>query len=162
MALLREQAVDTALLSFGQSSVWALGAPPGTEGWTLALQAPEGGVQGWVTLRDRALSFSSSRVPMEPRSAGDPPGRAPLVDPRTLRPVRRQATATVVSQDAALADALSTALLVLPPREGRALVESLPGLEAMGVEADGSVWASSRWHAWTRYRAAPDGTRRLR
>jgi len=156
VALLRERAVDTALLSFGQSSVWALGAPPGTEGWTLALQAPGGGVQGWVTLRDRALSFSSSRVPAELRSAADPPGRAPLVDPRTLRPVRRQATATLVGEDGALADALSTALLVLPPAQGRALVESLSGVEAMVVEEDGAVWASSRWQAWTRYRSARD------
>ena len=76
--------------------------------------------------------------------------------------MRRQATATLVGEDAALADALSTALLVLPPAEGRALVESLPGLEAMVVEEDGAVWSSSRWHAWTRYRAAPDGTHRLR
>ena len=60
---LEERGVGAALLSFGQSSVWARGVPPesksGDPGWTLALRSPAGGFAGRVTLRDQALSVSS-------------------------------------------------------------------------------------------------------
>lgn len=148
---LRKGGAEAALLSFGQSSVWALGAPPRTDGWTLALRAPGGGLQGTVTLRDQALSFSVTRAPEPPARPGEPPGRAPLVDPRTLRPVGGRGAVTVVAPDAALADALSTALLVLGPGEGRSLVKSLPGVEALIAERDGSTWQSPGWAHVTRY-----------
>lgn len=149
---LRAVPVESALLSFGQSSVWALGAPPMAPGWNLALRSPDGGVQGIVTLRDQALSFSSSLPAREPGAPGLQPGRAPLVDPRTLQPVERRATAVVVGRDATLADALTTALLVLEPASGRALVESLSGVEALMVEEDGAAWHSEGWQAATHYR----------
>ena len=152
---LRAAGAEAALLSFGQSSVWAFGAPPGTEGWTLALRAPGGGVQGTVTLRDQALSFSAARAPEASAPPGQTPGRAPLVDPRTLLPVRGRGAATVVAPDATLADALSTALLVLASAEGRSLVTSLPGVEALVAERDGTQWQSPGWARATRYRPAP-------
>ena len=57
---LRDEGVTSALLSFGQSSVWALGAPPDGPGWRLLARAPEGGFVGIVVLRDLSLSVSGS------------------------------------------------------------------------------------------------------
>ena len=150
--ILRAVPVEAALLSFGQSSVWALGAPPQALGWNLVLRSAHGGIQGIVTLRDQALSFSSSLPAREPGAPGLEPGRAPLIDPRTLQSVERRAAAVVVSRDATLADALTTALLVLEPATGRALVESLPGVEALMMEEDGAAWHSEGWQPATRYR----------
>jgi thiamine biosynthesis lipoprotein len=142
---LREADVAAALLSFGQSSIWALGAPPGAEGWTLALRSPSGGIQGRVTLRDQALSVGSS-VP--DAAAAE---RAPVIHPRTLWPVEQPAFAAVVARDATSADALSTALLVLDPYSGVKLVEAMPGIEAMIVEPQGDVWQTTGWYERARY-----------
>jgi thiamine biosynthesis lipoprotein len=46
-----------------------------------------------------------------------------VLDPRTGEPVRRARCAAVVGPEAAVSDALSTALLVLGP-EGRPLIEA--------------------------------------
>jgi len=58
-------------------------------------------------------------------------------------------TATVVADQALVADALATAAFVLGPDEGINLIESLPGLEGLVVGADGSIKTSSgleaRW-----------------
>jgi thiamine biosynthesis lipoprotein len=149
---LREAEVEAALLSFGQSSVQALGAPPGRAGWTLALRSPTGGIEGSVTLRDQALSISSSVA--EGRSELDR-DRAPIIDPRTRRPVDQPAQVAVVAADATSADAISTAILVLDPDSALKLVESLDGVEAMLVGERGQIWQSSGWSEVARYRSEP-------
>jgi len=57
---LRRAGISSGFLSFGQSSVQALGQPPGAPAWRLLLRAPAGGFAGTLALRDRALSVSSS------------------------------------------------------------------------------------------------------
>ena len=51
-------------------------------------------------------------------------------------------SATIVAPDAAFADALATAMCVLGPEEGLAIVESLPRVEAILVGLDGKVHLS--------------------
>ncbi|MBX3313155.1 MAG: FAD:protein FMN transferase [Actinobacteria bacterium] len=68
-----------------------------------------------------------------------------VLDPRTGRPVDRVAAASIVAPDAATADALATALVVLGPGDGVALVEGIEGVEGLVVEADGTVTATSGW-----------------
>jgi len=155
---LRAEQVEAALLSFGQSSIWALGAPRGTEGWALAVRSPRGGVAGRITLRDQALSVSSSIEPLESaepaESDGGEEGRAPIVNPRTAWPVEAQALAAVVAPDAMSADVISTSLLILDPYSAIKLIESLPGVEAMILDARGNRFKSTRWDRVTRYREA--------
>jgi len=66
-----------------------------------------------------------------------------IIDPATARPAVRTRSATVLARDATSADALATAVFVLGPEQGIALVESLPGVEAIVVAADNRVWLSS-------------------
>ncbi|MHC5112927.1 MAG: FAD:protein FMN transferase [Planctomycetota bacterium] len=66
-----------------------------------------------------------------------------ILDPRTGRPARGVRSATVVCADATLADALSTSLIVLGPDAGLALVETLPGVEAVVVDQEGALHVSS-------------------
>lgn len=54
-----------------------------------------------------------------------------VINPFTGYPARKAISATVLAQDAMTADALATALFILGPREGIALAERLPGLEAV-------------------------------
>ena len=65
-----------------------------------------------------------------------------IIDPETLHPSGYFRSVTIVCEDSGLADALSTALFVLPLEEGRALLEEC-GAEAMWVDRDGKIYYSS-------------------
>lgn len=69
---------------------------------------------------------------------------AHLIDPRTGEPATRVVSATVVADRSADADALATALFVLPPREGIALADRL-GVAAFLVFPDRRSRASKGW-----------------
>ncbi len=65
-----------------------------------------------------------------------------ILDPRTGRPATSLRSATVVARDATLADALSTAVMVLGVERGLALIATFPGVEALLVDARGEVHAT--------------------
>ncbi|MBR6184732.1 MAG: FAD:protein FMN transferase [Clostridia bacterium] len=62
-----------------------------------------------------------------------------IIDPKTLMPSTQMQSVTVVCQSSILADFLSTALFVNSYEDGLALVNSLPGVEAMWVLPDGKI-----------------------
>ena len=64
--------------------------------------------------------------------------------------------AVVVAPSAALAEALSTALVVLETSRGIALAEATPGVEARIETEDGKPGQTSGWRRATRYRALRD------
>jgi len=140
--VLREAGVACALLHAGTSSVCAIGAPPGTRGWRVEIAPPlphappvspaphafftpsantdgvaRGSAQRAVcVLRDRSLSVSAHHGR---RVAGDRGDIGHVLDPRTgesaERPGAAQLAATV-AESGRLAEAWSTALLVLGAR----------------------------------------------
>jgi thiamine biosynthesis lipoprotein len=61
-----------------------------------------------------------------------------IFDPRSGYPAGRCQSVTVVTPSAALADALSTAIFVLGPEDGLALLRHYPEAEALIVAADGT------------------------
>jgi thiamine biosynthesis lipoprotein len=128
--------VANGLLSFGQSSVRALGVPPDAPAWRLLLRDPVRDFAGFVSLRDCALSVSSS---LEPSSeiAGVRYGH--VVDPRTGDALTSRRQAAVVAKSATTAEVLSTALLVLDEAEARAVVAQ-HGAEAYVVDEAGRSW----------------------
>lgn len=148
---LRRHGVKSALLSFGQSSVLALGAPPEGPGWRMLLRDPDDGVAGIVELRDASLSVSGS-LAQEIEIQGVKYGH--LIDPRSGRPLRRRGVAAVTAGSGARAEALSKAMLILPLAEGLALLETLGDAEGMLIGSDGSVHMTSGWRTATRFEEA--------
>lgn len=61
-----------------------------------------------------------------------------IIDPETLMPAEGFVSVSVVCKSSADGDALSTALFCMSLEEGKALVESLSGVEAMWVLPDGT------------------------
>jgi len=151
---LRERLQDelpevAALLSFGQSSVLALGDPEDAisreaGGWRLEIisRNPDGRRLGTLRLRDRALSVSSS-VGSVSQIAGQTISHA--VDPRTGGTVEGTVEAVVVADRAAIADGWSTALLVLGAERNAIRLVEKAGLEAMVFESGGRIAFSEGW-----------------
>jgi len=107
---LREAGIESALLHGGTSTVVAIGAPPGEEGWRVELAASAGAP--CALLRDVALSVSAPHgrtIVREGITLGH------VLDPESGEPAEGVALAaaiTPIEAGAALADAWSTALLV--------------------------------------------------
>jgi thiamine biosynthesis lipoprotein len=153
LPLLRERGIERALLDFGQSSVWALGAPPGAAGWRLLARGPDESALGVLTLVDQALSISGS-LGQWSLIGGRRFGH--VLDPRSGVALERRRQALVVAPDATLAEALSKGLLILGESEGIALVAAQPGCEGMLVDADGGSWETPGWRSAVRFEALGD------
>ena len=142
LALLRRH-VTAASLNFG-GQVLVIGPDPSGGDWTVPVAHPARRAEpaAWLHLRDRSASTSSQSerfVTVGAEHLGH------ILDPRTGGPVPAWGSVTVVAEDPAAADAVSTALLVLGPEAGAKWAESR---EDMGVlfliERQGRV--VSRWN----------------
>jgi thiamine biosynthesis lipoprotein len=103
-----------------------------------------------LTLADQALSVSGS-LGQWSQIGGRRYGH--VLDPRSGWPLERRRQALIVAPDAALAEALSKALLILGEDEGIALVAAQPGCEGLLTDADGRSWQTPGWRAAVRFEA---------
>jgi thiamine biosynthesis lipoprotein len=67
-----------------------------------------------------------------------------IIDPRTGYPATACRSVTVWAADAFTADAIDDAVFILGPEKGLALVESLPDVGAVIVDANNKVFVSNR------------------
>jgi thiamine biosynthesis lipoprotein len=145
VALLRKDGVKAALVDAGSSSIYALGAPPDKPGWEV--RVPETDVEGVrfssVTLRDTSLSTSGSHGKFFKLN-----GRlyCHIMDPRTGEPVQGMLQTTVIAPSATDTDALSTAMFVLGPVEGKKLLRDFPGASGLWVLDDAGTPRVVHWH----------------
>jgi thiamine biosynthesis lipoprotein len=65
-----------------------------------------------------------------------------IIDPETLYPSTYWRSVTIVCDDSGLADALSTALFLLPLEEGRELAEGC-AVDVMWVDGNGQMYYTS-------------------
>ena len=121
--LLREWSIDTALVHGGFSSVLALSAPAGMKGWPVTLSNPGERKQtlAYLHLQGRAVSGSGLKKGQH------------IIDPRTAKPVEGKCAAWACAPDAATADALSTAFMVMSPDEIEQYCSRHPQLQSMVI-----------------------------
>lgn len=72
-----------------------------------------------------------------------------IIDPETLMPGENFMSVSVIADDSGLGDALSTALFLMDIDEGKALVKSIDGVEAMWVLPDGEIVYSDGFQDYT-------------
>ncbi len=132
-----EQAPSGLLVSVG-GNVCATG-PKDDQGtpWVVGVQNPDGGSEYLHTLYlDKGSVVTSGDYQRGYAVAGEYYHH--IIDPDTLFPSRYWRSVTVVCADSGLADALSTALFLLPQARGQALLDKA-GAEAMWVDAEGTI-----------------------
>jgi thiamine biosynthesis lipoprotein len=139
LALLRSRGIRQAMVVAGGEV--ALGAPPpGTIGWRVAIDTPDAGAGDppcTLLLHDIAISTSGdSHQYLELN------GRrfSHVIDPSTGWALEGLGSTTVIARDSTTADALGTALSVMPVAAGIRLVESMDGVAALWVHQDGNSW----------------------
>jgi thiamine biosynthesis lipoprotein ApbE len=95
-------------------------------------------------LRDRAIATSGG---YQRYSTVGGQRQSHLIDPRTGRPARDVAAATVIAPTSTLANLLATTLCVLAPAEGLRLIAATPGTECLILGADGRQYRSAGFAA---------------
>lgn len=66
-----------------------------------------------------------------------------ILDGETLQPARGCQSVTVIAKEGTVADGLDTGIFVLGPEKGMALIERLPDVEAIIIDAHGTMMVSS-------------------
>ncbi len=139
-AELRGRGIDSFLLSAG-GQMYA-GGQRGDRPWRIGIRDPRGEPDDYFARLDVADASVSTSGDYERFFIRNGERYHHILDPRTGRPARGLRSATIVSTDATLADALSTAVMVLGPERGMELVESLGGVEAVLVDESARVLVS--------------------
>jgi len=126
--ILSDWGIESALIHSGTSTALAIGSPlssqEGEEGWVLGTSGEWREAVGFGTVRvkNEALSGSSKRLKGEH-----------ILDPRTGYPARVHLAAWSLAPSAAVADALSTAFMVMSTEEVMEVCKSMPGVGGLVI-----------------------------
>lgn len=142
-ALLRA-GIHSASLNFG-GQILVIGTRPGQRDWTVPVAHPNqrGEPVAWLHFHDRSVSTSSQSerfVTAKGRRLGH------VLDPRSGYPVAAWGSVTVIAEDPAAADAVSTALLVLGPEDGMAWAQGRKDVAVLFLISRGAR-LERRWNS---------------
>jgi thiamine biosynthesis lipoprotein len=129
---------------------YLLGTPPGKTSWTVGIKDPDDPKHliGVVDVKGGSVSTSANDANVLV-IAGRTYGH--LLDPHTLQPSMASLSATIISDDGTLADAMSKAAFILGPEKGIALIDATPGMAGVIAyrRSNGSLGvAASQRVAW--------------
>lgn len=106
--------------------------------WTVGIRHPrkEGEVSALLPLADTAVSTSGD---YERYFERDGVRYHHILDPATGRSAAGAWSVTVLGPEATFTDALSTSVFVLGPQKGLALINRMPGVDAIVIDPDGAL-----------------------
>jgi len=143
--VLSQWKIKTALLHSGGSTVLAMAGPEGMKGWPVTLGRPADRKKklARIFLVDCAVSGSGLRHGQH------------IIDPRKAKPIADRLSAWSIAPDAASADALSTAFMVMEPDEIEKYCRKKTSVHAMIVIREKNAQATEdkvlRYGQWDRW-----------
>ena len=154
--LLKERGIGNYLVEIG-GEIFASGTRNDGAPWRLGINmpkidAPKDQIYGVVSLSGKALATSGNYRNFFVKNGIR---YSHIIDPRTGLPVKScVVSASVLANDCLLADGLATALVVLSPQNGIALINRLSNVECLILceEKDGALkeYASDGFHPFRR------------
>jgi len=125
--ILRSRGIQSALVSSGTSSIYALGSPPGERGWQITVRSPYDARKAAdiIRLQDFSLSISGD---YEKFFRIDGRLYCHIMDPRSGRPVENMLATVALAARATETDALSTAFFAMGEEGSRQYVAAHPNL----------------------------------
>ncbi|MGA1842804.1 MAG: FAD:protein FMN transferase [bacterium] len=138
---LKESGIVAGIVNAG-GDLRVFGKKPDGVPWNIGIQDPENseGVIATIQLMDMALVTSGD---YERYIVFNGIKYHHIIDPKTGQPARGCKSVSIAYMEAFDADILSTAVFVMGPDEGMKLIESMPGVEGMIVDASGRIQVSS-------------------
>jgi FAD:protein FMN transferase len=140
-AILRAAGVTSFMIQFG-GDLYVAGFQNGRP-WRLGIRDPRGPADRSFAELDLSDATFSTSGDYERFFIKDGRRYAHIIDPGTGQPARGCRSVTIVSNNATLADGLSTGVFLLGPDKGMALIERLPDVEGVIVSASNEVLVSS-------------------
>ncbi len=152
---IRQQGIRSAMVHAGGDSAQG-DPPPGRSGWRIGV-----GMLKYDSPPMEYLSLANTSV----ASSGDMwqyveiagTRYSHIVDPHTGVGLTGRSNVTVVAADGATSDALATAVSVLGPKRGLALVDATPGAAALVLHANGEQVEVQRSKRWAQLRKSEVG-----
>jgi thiamine biosynthesis lipoprotein len=138
--ILRRAGFHNALVQAGGDLLCA-----GTKGgkpWSAGIRDPRGSIKdvfALITLEDHAFSTAGD---YERYFMLDDKRYHHILDPKTGTPARASRSVTVYAKTALLADALDDAIFIMGWKRGFQMIDKIPDVGAVVVDADGSVHVS--------------------
>ena len=127
--ILQGSGIRNAFINSGGSTILAMGSPPGQSGWLVHLRDPSHKIDPYVVLKDQSVSTSeqTEHSLLAAESAGH------IIDPTTGTPVDTRFAVSVITNLGTPSDGLSTTLLLLGPKAGKAVVYGMNNVSAIWV-----------------------------
>ena len=126
------------LVSVG-GNVCSTGPKPDGSAWVVGLQDPDGDGNLHTVYTETGAVVTSGDYQRYYTVNGETYHH--IIDPDTLMPGTRWRAVSILCADSGVADALSTALFLLPQAEGQSLLEQFDA-EAIWLDADGNEYVS--------------------
>lgn len=155
--VLRRAGVKAALVDAGSSTLHAMNAPPGKNGWIVHVPKPgeRGQIASTVTLCNQSLSTSGSYEKFFELEGNR---HCHVMDPREGTPVQGVLQSTLIACDSTTTDALSNAMFVMGPRAGKKLLATLLHSRGLWILGDPD---SQRWVEWQWQDCMDDGKKEM-
>ncbi len=138
-----EAQIESLLVNLG-GEILAVGSAPNGKPWEVAIADPDGGLIQTIHVRNAVVATGGD---YERGFEANGKRYHHIIDPATGYPAvtHRAATVLVPLEAAALSDAYSTALLILPDNHARELASTVPGMQYLLVHPDGTLVLSDGW-----------------
>ena len=136
---LKSQGINNALVNAG-GDIAALGSKPDGGLWNVSLENPDNTSEKIVEFAFAGKSIATSgnyyRY-FDPKKEV-----AHIIDPKTGYTADKCISATIIAENATIADILATSVFVLGPQDGISLVDSLDNVEAFIIDTERNIFKS--------------------
>jgi thiamine biosynthesis lipoprotein len=136
---LKSQGINNALVNAG-GDIATLGSKPDGALWSVSLENPDNTSEKIVefALAGKSIATSGNYYRyFDPKKE-----TAHIIDPRTGYTADKCISATIIAENATIADILATSVFVLGPQDGISLVDSLDNVEAFIIDNERNIFKS--------------------